>query len=384
MNPAIVCMGFNRPFSLKRLLDSISQAHYSIPNIPLIISLDYGGDPDCQQIANAFQWDYGSKHVLIHKENLGLREHVMHCGDLTQQYGTVILLEDDLIVGPLFYDWVCQAIEFSRNDNRIAGVGLYSHRYNYHAHVPFTPWPTGALNFFLQIPCSWGQAWTAEQWQSFRNWIKQKGWHHYHGDLPRTITSWADSSWVKRFASYGLDTQRTWLYPIESHSTNCAEAGVHIQESTTLFQIPVSQGTFLHGKFSPLDQAWAQYDMYFENCSPLLAQAIHVNPLDFECDFYGSKPFNEYRKEWIVTTRPVKYAQKRCGLMLKPWEANLLHPHAGSDVSLTQKSKVLFYQQSPIYWKHFFFLFPNRISLKIWFKATLLKIRSWFKQKRLY
>ena len=43
LSPAIVCLGYNRPASLARLLRSLAMARYAEPAVPLVISLDHGG-----------------------------------------------------------------------------------------------------------------------------------------------------------------------------------------------------------------------------------------------------------------------------------------------------------------------------------------------------
>ena len=102
--PAIVAVGYNRPESMKRLLRSIGEAHYEWDDIPLIISIDKSDVKEVQEIAEAFEWKYGAKRVSLHRERLGLRNHILECGDYAIQYGAVIILEDDREVAPDFYN----------------------------------------------------------------------------------------------------------------------------------------------------------------------------------------------------------------------------------------------------------------------------------------
>ena len=56
-NIAIVVAAYNRPDSLKRLLCSLSNANYNgYKSIKLIVSVDFSGNDDCKNIANAFEW----------------------------------------------------------------------------------------------------------------------------------------------------------------------------------------------------------------------------------------------------------------------------------------------------------------------------------------
>ncbi|MEM8858266.1 MAG: glycosyltransferase family 2 protein, partial [Chloroflexota bacterium] len=113
--PAIVVIAYNRPEPLQRLLSSIQKARY--PNgtqIPIVISIDGGGEHNAavSEIAQTFRWAYGEKEIINHSSNLGLIEHVFACGDLSQKFGSIILLEDDLFVGRSFYFYAQQGLNF--------------------------------------------------------------------------------------------------------------------------------------------------------------------------------------------------------------------------------------------------------------------------------
>ena len=100
---AIVVVAYNRPDSLNRLLDSLTKVNYEGHNVPLIISIDYSGKDDVYLAAEAFEWKFGEKKIIRHPENLGLKKHVLSCGDLVKDYDAVIILEDDLLVSPGMY-----------------------------------------------------------------------------------------------------------------------------------------------------------------------------------------------------------------------------------------------------------------------------------------
>lgn len=124
--PAIVIATYNRPKSLERLLTVVANANYDgYANIPLIISVDGGGNITCKVIAQEFKWKYGEKVVINHYENLGLKRHIISCGDLTKTYGAIIMLEDDTVVSPYFYDYAVQTSTYYQNDTKIAGVSLF-------------------------------------------------------------------------------------------------------------------------------------------------------------------------------------------------------------------------------------------------------------------
>ena len=83
--PAVVIPAFNRPKSLLRLLRSLDKGDYPLNHsIELIISIDGGGDHEVLRIAKEFNWNFGTKTIIEHDENLGLKNHIISCGDLAK------------------------------------------------------------------------------------------------------------------------------------------------------------------------------------------------------------------------------------------------------------------------------------------------------------
>jgi len=366
-NPAIICLGYNRPQSLARLLESLVVAQYDHQNVPLIISLDHADDSTCLRLAESFLWPHGTKRVLTRLARLGLKQHVLEAGDLTQEFGAIIMLEDDIVVSPAFYQYACAALDAYGQESRIAGISLYSHRFHAHARRPFMPLVTGDSTFFLQYPCSWGQAWTREQWQGFRSWLQATPDHPLHEDLPLTVRRWSDSSWLKLFASYGLWSGKTWVYPYDTYTTNSADVGTHMRGNTTLYQVPLLWGAAPAYRFPKLGETLAHYDVYFENCSPLLLKNLGA---DVELDLYGSKPDNSHRKPLLITSRRGKHPTKTFGLSYKPWDVNVIRNTPGVEFSLIQREFVDWMRRPVFRWDIFTFGHPNRLSLQEMFVLT--------------
>ena len=91
---AIVAVGYNRIDSMQRLFMSLSIAQYPNNDIPLYISIDASGDTELYDYVRNFEWKHGDKYVNIQEERLGLRKHIIQCGDLTKCFKAVIILED--------------------------------------------------------------------------------------------------------------------------------------------------------------------------------------------------------------------------------------------------------------------------------------------------
>jgi len=212
---AIVVVAFNRAKSLNRLLSSLEKANYSSNEIPLVISIDKGeNNEDIFKLASEFNWQYGEKIVNYEKVNLGLRKHILKCGNLSKKYGAVIILEDDLYVSPNFYRFTEQAINFSNNKDYIAGISLYNHKINVHTMDSFDAFEDGYDNWYFQFASSWGQAWTIEQWQKFLYWYNENEEKLLANDkIPKNVTDWSNKSWLKYFIVYLIENDRFFLYP---------------------------------------------------------------------------------------------------------------------------------------------------------------------------
>ena len=116
IKPAIVAVGYSRQKSLNRLLNSINNASYPFDDINLIISIDGGEEAEeCLTLAQNFNWQHGQKHVRHFLQRQGLRNHIIQCGDLSEKYGAVIILEDDIFVSPSFYYYVYDAVNYYKD-----------------------------------------------------------------------------------------------------------------------------------------------------------------------------------------------------------------------------------------------------------------------------
>ena len=156
IKPAIVVVAYNRAKSMQRLLDSIACAEYPYKGITLIISIDYHPqNGDVLKAANDYVWPYGEKIVRTHEKRMGLKAHVLECGNYSDEYGCIIMLEDDLVAAPDFYHYTIATQEYYKNDSRVAGVALYCNEWNNFSFMAFRPLRTPFDAYFRQTCESW-------------------------------------------------------------------------------------------------------------------------------------------------------------------------------------------------------------------------------------
>ncbi len=239
-NIPIVVVAYNRPDSLMRLLDSLGNAVYQ-HKTRLIISIDKSDHESIGEIAEGFDWKHGEKEIIRHKKHLGLRNHILSAGDLSLEADGVIILEDDLYVSPFFYDYSVKAFEYYQNEKNIAGVSLYAHNYNETARLPFTPLLDDSDVFFMQIPSSWGQCWSKNQWSEFKSWFEKNKDKEPDANtgLPSNALTWPESSWKKYFFWYMINTNKFFAYPRYSLSSNFGDPGTHYKEKELFLQTPL-------------------------------------------------------------------------------------------------------------------------------------------------
>ena len=336
---AIVAVGYNRIESLKRLFSSLLYAKYPNSDIPLYISIDASGVKEVYDYVNDFKWPYGEKYVNIQKERLGLRNHIIQCGNLTQYFKAIILLEDDIFVSEYFYNYVLEAVSFYYDEDRIGGISLY--RNEMRGNLPICSLQDGSDSFLKQSVASWGECWTDKQWLGFKKWYN----NHRDDDLasidmPNHIKKWK-KAWSKFYIAYLIETNKFFVFPSVSHTTCFSEAGENGSYSSTIGQVSLLSG---HKQYHfRTFETLTQYDIYGTNKDVYKWLGLFE---DICVDFYGENPNNK-NKRFILTPYQLPYkVVKSYGLSLFPIELNIKYDISGEgiylyDTSLTIKNNKL-------------------------------------------
>ncbi|WP_018757572.1 glycosyltransferase [Paenibacillus terrigena] len=332
-NLALVAVGYNRPKSLQRLLESLTNAIYDGDAVPLIISIDQSGNSEVESIAKEFNWPYGEKVVVIQPERLGLRRHILQCGDYALQYGAVALLEDDLFVSPYFYRYLTQAIQKYKDEESVAGISLYSHLWNVNSNRPFIPMDDGMDGYFFQFAQSWGQVWTARMWLDFKCWYEQNnGMISNEDGLPKAIIQWPESSWLKYYIKYIVQSNKFFVYPRASLTTNFGDIGQHAQISSTSYQVPLLYGKMNDFSLPAFDKESLKYDVYFERIG--MGKTLGFSDQDLCVDLHGEKGRDPSRRYWLTMEIADYHILSSYGLQLRPHEMNVITNNPGKEIFL--------------------------------------------------
>ena len=345
----LVVAGYNRQKPLRRLLDCIARADYGDDrDIRLVISLDRADVCDqMKQIADDFHWAYGPKEVVLHPKRLGLREHFLFCGDLTQKYGSIVFLEDDIYVLPGYYQFAKACVQRYEQDDRIAGASLYCLRYSETAHRPFTPLNDGSDVYFAQL-MSWAPVYFPRQWKAFRDWYDQEPKPMEDVTcLPDNVRQWRMTSFKKYHLKYTITQDKYFVYPQASFTTNFSEAGLHYSTDSDNLQVPLSFGSGREYRLPQLDESLAVYDVFMELKPDRVRRMIpELADIDFAMDLYANKRRENIGAPCVITSKRTRKALRQWGCKTVPQETNVLLGVPGSVFSLSRTEDVKFRPRS--------------------------------------
>lgn len=373
MKYAIVAVGYNRPDSMQTLIESILYGRYGDDRVDLIVSIDKGENQDkIINVAENVDWKYGEKKVRAFPERIGLRKHIIECGNLTSEYDAVIVLEDDLIVSPFFYEYVKKAVERYKLDNKIAGISLYRHYMHPGVYRPFEPANCGYDVYFQQYAMSWGQCWTKSMWNDFKEWyeINQDCNFKEKVIIPDYIVNWNRHSWLKYYMRYIVEKNKYFVYPYISLSTNSSDVGQHCVIQNNDYQVPLLQGNKEYN-FPDYKNA-IKYDIYFER---VFDESFYIDNIDGKIllDLYGNRSCYE-DADYVISTKNLPYKKiKEIQLKFRPIEINCINQVGGKGIGIyyvKEKAKprsnridiVTRYDIKSIHWKSIMRLSFNELK----------------------
>lgn len=332
---AIVVVGYNRLGSMRRVLSSLTMAHYPSDQIPLILSIDCSGDEALYNYVREFHWPYGEKYVNIEEERLGLKKHIFQCCGLSKYFKGVIILEDDSFAAPYFYYYANDAVNKYGEDPLVCGISLYVSHNNEYVNIPFFPYNNGSDVFLLQDVQTRGECFTYSQWKRFEQWLPENENRDYADVyMPERIKTWK-RAWSKYFYAYMVESETYFVYPYASFVTNMGAVGEHGSNVTNIAQVALEWG--LKKYIMPDANTLTCYDAFY--CNESLYEHLGLTPKELCIDYFGFNP-NIQRRRYILTFRSLPYkVVKSFGLHLYPQEVNVLLDVEGEGLYLYDSSE---------------------------------------------
>lgn len=355
IKPTIIVAGYRRENSIRRLLKSLLHAKYPSEGVKVIISLDGGYSTEVLKISQDFEnrFEYGEVTIINRDQNIGLRSHMLWCGKQALNDGSVIVLEDDIYVDPQFYMYSLAALNHYGNSEKIAGIALYSQRYNEYADLPFIPFENGYSTYLMQVACSWGQLWTAEHWKGFQDWYSKNQNSQLDNieELPEIARKWSNNSWKKYFSAYIAITNKYFVYPYRSYTTNCCDlGGKHNNVGSNRFQVPMALPSRKDDQFTFCKPELENivYDSYMEPSSKIIKKLfeLEVDERDLCIDFYSSKPNSlMQRQNFCITSKDTTNPKEIYDLSIKPFE--MIKKFGNSKAGAISFTKTKYLKDSP-------------------------------------
>ena len=331
---AIVLVCYKRLSGIRTLLKSLEKVDYAgRKDIPLIFSIDNSGEKAVEDFAREYRLKNGDKIVRTFPNRQGLKKHILQCGDFTDQYDIVTVLEDDIVVSDSFYQYAYQAAEYYWNDDNIAGISLYNFQKNWLRWIlRFEPMKSSYDTYFIKVAQSWGQVWTKNKWNPFKEWLTENSVFEKSDRLPAYLNNWPETSWLKFHDKYCIECNKYFVYPYYSLSSNTSEAGEHASISSCDYQTEL-QFQKKDFEFQPFSDKAIRYDEYFEREG--LEEYLGLSKKDVYIDLYGTRKI-DISKEYVLSTNRLKNVKpvKSFRLFLRPIEASIMYDISGEGIYL--------------------------------------------------
>lgn len=372
----IVVVGYNRLENLQRILNRLNDCNYEDDNLLLIVSLDNSGMDSLPVFAKNFKWLHGDKYVKTFPQRLGLRQHILNCGNYLNEFNldAISVFEDDIYPSNAFYNYMKQSVEFYKNDTEVAGISLYTHLWNMAANAPFNPvYQSNYDTFYLQYAQSWGQIWMRKQWNEFYEWYKNNKEYIDNKRIPQSVSNWKETSWLKYHIKYCIEENKYFVYPYKSLTTCFSDVGEHAIIKSTTYQVPLENSMDKKYNFPMLDGSSIRYDAFFESLN--VYEHLNLEAANLVVDLYGAKRSFQ-SGNYVLTTEVIEEPIIRSyGLELRPIEMNIYCDIPGNEIFLYKISsdQVLRNKKSDLTkWIYNNRTFPNWSTL---FKILAFKIK---------
>lgn len=155
---------YNRPQHTERTVKYLQQNELASESRLFIFADGSKSSSDEEKVAEVRQYiktidGFKSVEIIESKENLGLANSIIRgVTRLTNEYGQVIVFEDDLISSPYTLQYFNEALIKFKNEEKVMHIGAYMYPLN------ATELPEA---FFYRAATSWGWATWKRAWEHF-------------------------------------------------------------------------------------------------------------------------------------------------------------------------------------------------------------------------
>ena len=161
----IVLFVYNRPQHTRQTVDALLK-NFEAKNSDLFVYADgVKGDTDIRSVAEIRSYiltirGFKSINIVEREKNYGLAENIIQgVSEVVDQYGSIIVLEDDIVTSPYFLTYMNKALNFYENEKKVWHISGWNY-----------PIETGGLpdTFLWRVMnCSGGWSTWADRWKYF-------------------------------------------------------------------------------------------------------------------------------------------------------------------------------------------------------------------------
>lgn len=185
----IVLFVYNRPHHTKQTVEALQKNEFAKES-ELFIFSDAAKNEEVLEKVNEVRAyiktidGFKKVNIIEREKNWGLADSIIDgVTKIINEYGKVIVLEDDLVTSPYFLKFMNEALEFYKNEKKVWHISGWNY-----------PIKTDGLEdvFFWRLMNCWGWATWADRWQ------------YYKKDIEKTINTFSQKD-INRFNIDGAE-----------------------------------------------------------------------------------------------------------------------------------------------------------------------------------
>ncbi len=236
----IVLFVYNRPEHTKQTVEALQKNELAIESELFIYSdaaKNIGAKAKTDEVRKYIKSISGFKKVTVIKreKNWGLATSIMDgVTKIVNEYGKVIVLEDDLVTSPCFLKFMNDALEFYKNEDKVWHVSGWSYPIE----------PNGLDDVFLsRLMNCWGWATWANRWKYFEKDVGKTIKNFDNGNIKRFNLDGATNFWSQVIGNKNnkIDTWAVFWY-----ATIFQEDGLCLNPTQTFLENIGHDGSGVH------------------------------------------------------------------------------------------------------------------------------------------
>ncbi len=253
----IVLFVYNRPRHLRQTVEALQKNDLANESELFIFSdgAKPGAEEKVKEVREYIKTIKGFKKITIieREKNWGLANNIIDgVTRIVNEYGKIIVLEDDLVTSPYFLKFMNEALEMYKDEEKVASI----HGYIY----PIDDLPD---TFFIRGADCWGWATWKEKWKIFesdgkkllnevkrRNLQKEADFNGSYGytKMLEDQTKGKNNSWAIRWYFSAFLKDMLTLYPEKSYVKNIGfdKEGTHCKTETNIFDTELNDKFILN------------------------------------------------------------------------------------------------------------------------------------------